>query len=216
MRNLSPVLNVLMASVVCASFPVAAQIQQAWVAKYNNNGITNGDHQALKVAIDAAGNIYVLGVSANANTNTGYTVVKYAPDGNEVWAARYDSTNYPAASPSGFALDSSHNVVVTGNAATLKYGSTGNLLWTAPYDASAIAVGPAQNAYVTGVGGNFTTMELSPAGSNVWTVTATFDGYANNSQVIAIDSMTNVYVAGSEIYYEDRNLAYVRLGVIKY
>jgi hypothetical protein len=30
-----------------------AQIQQAWVTKYNNNGITNGNHQALKMALDS-------------------------------------------------------------------------------------------------------------------------------------------------------------------
>jgi len=35
------------------------QIQQAWVAKYNN-GITNGNHQALKMALDSSSNIYVL------------------------------------------------------------------------------------------------------------------------------------------------------------
>ncbi len=81
------------------------------------------------MAMDSTGNIYVLGVSANVNTNTGYVVVKYAPSGSQVWAARYDSTNYPAASPTGIALDSSNNVVVTGNAITLKYDSIGNLQW---------------------------------------------------------------------------------------
>src|SRR6202161_3352502 len=73
-----------------AAGPASAQIQQAWVAKYNN-GITNGNHQALKMALDSSGNIYVMGISANADTNTGYVVVKYAPNGNQLWAARYDS-----------------------------------------------------------------------------------------------------------------------------
>jgi hypothetical protein len=96
-------------------FTVAAQIQQAWVAKYNN-GITNGNHQALKMALDPSGNIYVLGVSQNANTNTGYVTIKYAPNGNQLWAARYDSANFPSATPAGFAVDNLGNVVVTGNA----------------------------------------------------------------------------------------------------
>jgi hypothetical protein len=195
--------------------PASAQIQQAWVAKYDN-GITNGNHQALKMALDNAGNIYALGVSANANTNTGYVAVKYAPNGNQMWAARYDSTNYPAASPAGFALDSSNNVVVTGNAVTLKYDVNGNLLWTAPYNGTAIAVDPGENVYITGVSGNFTTMKLNPAGSNLWAETATFEGYANLSEGIAIDSMTNVYVAGSEKDYNYRGFAYVRFAMIKY
>ena len=57
---------------ILATVSMSAQIQQAWVAKYNN-GIPNGNHQALKKwHWIPSGNIYVLGVSANANTNTGY------------------------------------------------------------------------------------------------------------------------------------------------
>src|ERR1039458_4994215 len=52
------------------------QIQQAWVAKYNN-GITNGTHQAVKMALDTNGNIYVTGFSQNTNGNLGYATVKY-------------------------------------------------------------------------------------------------------------------------------------------
>jgi hypothetical protein len=44
-----------------------AQIQQAWVAHYNN-GITNGTNQAVKMVLDPAGNIYVTGFSQNANS----------------------------------------------------------------------------------------------------------------------------------------------------
>jgi hypothetical protein len=150
-----------------ASVPAFAQIQQAWVAKYNNNGITNGNHQGLKMALDSTGNIYVLGVSANANTNTGYAVVKYAPNGNQLWSARYDSTNFPAASPAGFVVDRSNNVIVTGSALTVKYNANGDLFWTAPYNGTAIAVDSGQNVYITGVGDNFTTMKLNPAGGNL-------------------------------------------------
>src|SRR5580658_6922719 len=106
-----------------------AQIQQAWVAKYNN-GILNGTNQAVKMVLDSSGNIYVTGLSQNTNTNLGYVTIKYAPNGNETWATRFDSTNYPTATPSGFALDSNHNVVVTGSALTVKYDTNGNQLWT--------------------------------------------------------------------------------------
>src|SRR3984957_12700611 len=76
------------------------QIQQAWVAHYNN-GITNGTNQAVKMALDSAGNIYATGFSQNANTHLGYVTIKYAPNGKQLWAARYDDTNYPNATPSG-------------------------------------------------------------------------------------------------------------------
>jgi hypothetical protein len=168
------------------------------VAKYNNNGITNGNHQALKMALDSTGNIYVLGLSANSNTNTGYVVVKYAPNGNQVWAARYDSANFPNASPVGFALDSSNNVVVTGNAVTVKYDADGKQLWMASYNARAIAVDTAQNICLTGVSSNFTTTKLSPSGENLWTTTWTYEGLPNVAEAIALDSSNNVYVAGAE------------------
>jgi hypothetical protein len=188
---------ILILSVFAICLSCSAQIQQAWVARYDN-GIANGNHQGLKMALDSTGNIYVLGVSANANTNTGYVVVKYEPSGNQVWAARYDSTNYPAASPTGFVLDSSNAVIVTGSAVTVKYDASANLLWTVPDSGQAVAVDTAQNIYLTGVSGNFTTSKLSSFGRNLWTTTWTYDGQANKAQAIAIDSSNSVYVAGSE------------------
>ena len=38
---------------VLTPFPARAQIQQAWVARYNN-GIANGTNQATKMALDSA------------------------------------------------------------------------------------------------------------------------------------------------------------------
>jgi hypothetical protein len=195
-------------------FTVAAQIQQAWVAKYNN-GITNGNHQALKMALDPSGNIYVLGVSQNANTNTGYVTIKYALNGNQLWAARYDSTNFPSATPAGFAVDSLGNVVVTGNAVTLKYDMNGNQLWSATNNAQAVAIDSGQNVYLTGVSSNFTTMKLNPAGSNLWTATWIYYGLSNLSQVIAVDTSSNVYVAGRESLPLDQYI-WVDVGILKY
>jgi hypothetical protein len=76
-----------------------AQIQQAWVAHYNN-GITNGTHQAVKIGLDTIGNIYVAGFSQNTNGNLGYVTIKYAPNGRQLWATCYDSANFPSATPS--------------------------------------------------------------------------------------------------------------------
>jgi len=192
----------------------STQVQQAWVAKYNN-GITNGNHQALKVALDSSGSIYVLGVSQYANTNTGYVTVKYAPNGSQVWADRYDSTNYPFATPIGFTLDNSNSVIITGNAVTAKYDANGNQSWIVPYNAQAVAVDAGRNVYITGVSSNFTTMRLSPEGSNVWSTT--WPGYAqpNTSQVIAVDSSSNVYVAGKDTH-PDTPFNYSNVGILKY
>jgi hypothetical protein len=182
------------------------QIQQAWVAKYNN-GISNGNHQALKATLDSSGNIYVLGVSQNANTNTGYVTLKYSPNGVQMWAARMDTTNFSNASPTAFALDSSNDVVVTGTSGTVKYNAQGNLLWTAPYNGSSVAVDgsgniitdTSANAVSTATTNNFTTVKLSPAGSNLWSATFNGQGYPNIAQRIITDAVGNAYVSGSEI-----------------
>jgi hypothetical protein len=205
-------MGLLIALIITWSSLVSAQIQQAWVAKYNNS-ITNGNHQALKMALDPTGNIYVLGVSANDNTNIGYVVVKYAPNGNQIWSARYDSTNFPTATPTGFALDSSNAVVVTGNAVTAKYDASGNQLWTLPYSANGIGMDLGQNAYITGTSNAFTTIKLNPQGSNVWT--RTFGESQDISEAIAIDSSSNVFIAGKEIT-QSRDAIAANVATVKY
>jgi hypothetical protein len=174
-----------------------AQIQPAWVAHYNN-GITNGTNQAVKMALDAAGNIYVTGLSQNANTNLGYVTIKYAPNGTRLWASRYDSTNYPTATPSGLVLDNSNNIIVTGTALTVKYDPNGNQLWTAPYAGTALAVDTNANVYVTGYSTNYNTVKLTPTGSNLWQTTYVDVG-PTLSQVILVDSNGNVYISGSDV-----------------
>src|SRR5580658_823200 len=192
-----------------------AQIQQAWVARYNN-GITNGTNQAVKMALDTAGNIYVTGFSQNTNTNLGYVTIKYAPNGNELWVARYDDTNYPTATPSAFALDNSNNVVVTGSALTIKYDTNGNQLWTAPYDGSALAIDPGGDPLVTGMASNFSTVKLSPVGSNLWQTTYIEPLGPVCSQVVLVDSNSNVYVAGSDTYNCYSGGCYEQLLMVKY
>jgi len=181
------------------TFPARAQMQQAWVARYNN-GILNGTNQAVKIALDSIGNIYVLGFSQNTNTNLGYVTLKYAPNGNQMWASRYDSTNFSSATASGFALDPSNNVVVTGNALTLKYDPNGNQLWTAPYDGTSVAMDAGGNSIVTGFASTFDTAKLAPNGTNLWSNSYIEPNGPVVSQAVVVDSSGNSYVAGSDTY----------------
>jgi hypothetical protein len=197
------------------TFHACAQIQQAWVAHYNN-GITNGTNQAVKMALDAVGNIYVTGVSQNTNTNLGYVTIKYAPGGGQLWATRYDSTNYPLATPSALALDSSNNVFVTGTALTIKYDTNGNQLWTVPYAGSGVAVDGNGNAVVTGISSSFGTVKLNPNGSNLWNATYPSPNGPSLSQQVLIGSDGSVYVVGSYIYSCDQSPCYAEMLAIKY
>ena len=176
------------------------QIQQAWVSRYNN-GIANGTHQALKMALDPAGNIYVTGFSQNTNSQLGYATIKYAPNGNQVWASRYDSTNYPTATPAGFVLDGSNNVVVTGSALTVKYDSNGNQLWTAPYSGTSLAVDTNGNVGITGFGTTLDTVKVSPSGSNLWLQTFPGSCAAAVGQTVTADTVGDFYVTGSYPFF---------------
>jgi hypothetical protein len=181
-------------------FSARAQIQQAWVARYNN-GITNGTNQAVKMVLDTVGNIYVTGFSENTNGNLGYVTIKYAPSGNQLWVARFDSTNFPMATPSALVLDNSNNVIITGNALTVKYDTNGNQVWTAPYPGAALAVDTNGNVAVTGYGTSFNTVKISPAGSNLWEQTYDSDYGPGMGQAILADANGNYYVAGSYAFF---------------
>jgi len=165
--------------------------------------------------LDNAGNIYVTGFSQNTNTNLGYVTVKYAPNGTQLWAARYDSTNYPSAMPAAIILDNSNNVIVTGNALTVKYDTNGNEPWSSPYAGSALALDSDANVYLTGIAQDFMSVKLNAQGSNVWTESYTDVG-PTISQVIVVDNGNNVYVSGSDTYYCFQGGCYEQLLIEKY
>ena len=136
--------------------------RQAWVRAYT--GIF--DDEAVAIAVDRSGNVYVTGFSSIPDYS-GYVTIKYNARGQEVWTATYagpNSINFATA----IAVDNSGNVYVTGESgtfdsgnddyATIKYDSAGEEQWVARYDgpatgndgATAIAVDDSGDVYVTG------------------------------------------------------------------
>jgi len=196
-------------------FSAISQIQQASAVHYNN-GILNGTNQAVKMALDSAGNIYILGFSQNANSNLGYVTIKYAPNGSQLWSTRYDSTNYPSAAPTSFALDLSNNVILTGSALTIKYDSNGNQLWTAPYSGAGLTVDTNGNVGITGFGTSFDTVKLSPSGSNLWLRSSPASCGAAVGQAIIADLNGDFYVAGSYPFTCEPEVVDYELLIIKY
>jgi len=199
MRDKTPnqaLLFLIFAALLASS--ARAQIQPAWIARYNNN-LPSGQHQALKMALGSDGNIYVCGFSANTNGGTGYATLKFAPNGQQLWAARLDPPGASNAAPTGFAMDASGQPAVTGNAGALKYDNNGNQLWLAPYSGSAIGSDASGNSFVTGFGTTFNTAKLSPSGTNLWTATYQDIG-PTIGQAVAVGPDDDVYVGGSDVY----------------
>lgn len=83
-----------------------------WVARYN--GPANGEDEAIAIAVDKPGNVYVAGTSASVNDANDYATVKYSPVGVEQWVARYRG---PAGSndfAADIGIDIESNIYVAG------------------------------------------------------------------------------------------------------
>jgi hypothetical protein len=190
--------------------------QQQWVARFNGPGNTND--QAVALALDAAGNVYVTGSSGEGSPNlSDYVTVKYDPSGAEMWVARYsDWYDYVAA----ITVDAASNVYVTGRSyhpgtyydyATVKYDANGAQKWAARYhgtggsddEARAVKVDAAGNVYVTGesvgpgTGGDYATIKYSASGAVQWVRRYDGPGSATDAAVaLALDDSGHVYVTG--------------------
>jgi uncharacterized delta-60 repeat protein len=194
------------------------QGKEEWIARYKGTG--NNWDEAIAIAVDALGNVYVTGSSRNLNSGFDYVIVKYSLQGKEEWTARYSCPGNDWDQVEAIAVDDSGNVYVTGSIrnqdsnsdyVTVKYSPRGQEQWTARYKgtgnswdvARAIAVDAGGNAYVTGSSMNqnsnhdYATVKYSPQGQEQWAIH--YNGSGNDIDIagaIALDAKGNVYVAG--------------------
>jgi hypothetical protein len=137
---------------------------------------------ASGVAVDGSGNTYVTGSLSNQATSSDYVTIKYDPNGNPLWVARYITSGNDQSNAVG--LDGDSNVYVTGSVSgsgydygTISYDTNGNQLWTAFYNgppgnaddrAYDLAVDGAGTVYVTGssdgsgTGSDYATIKYVP------------------------------------------------------
>ena len=204
--------------------------QQLWVNRYNGPREHN---EPVALAVDNFGNVYVTGQSEGSNGYPDYATVKYDPEGNQLWVARYKGADKSYDYPKDMALDNAGNVYVTGESgifgsngsdyATVKYNSEGHQLWVARYNgpmdrtdrAKSIVVDPDGNCYVTGgsdiTGGGrvletyryFATIKYNPQGQEIWV--ARYEG--GEARDIAMDSRGNIYVVGGSVIVKYNNEA---------
>jgi hypothetical protein len=91
----------------------------AWVRRYSGPG--HYFDYASSVAVDHSGNVYVTGyIHADADYSD-YATIKYYPNGDIGWVARYNGTDNGDDRAFAVAVGDSENVYVTGKSVTIKY-----------------------------------------------------------------------------------------------
>jgi len=190
---------------------------QQWVARYNGPG--NDTDRAEAISVDCSGNSYVTGYSEGVGTSLDFATVKYNPDGDQQWVARYSSPGNSDDEALAIAVDAAGNIYVTGdssgdsavyNYTTVKYNSEGEQQWVACYYgpesyslACDIVLDAANNVYVTGnssgvdTANDYATVKYNSQGVEQWV--ARYDGPWNgddDAHGLVVDPDGNVFVTG--------------------
>ncbi|OGC79770.1 MAG: hypothetical protein A2145_05740 [candidate division Zixibacteria bacterium RBG_16_40_9] len=203
-----------------ATSSLFAQGDTAWVRHYNGAG--NGQDEAVAMALDDTGNVYVTGYTWNG-TSLDFTTIKYDSSGNILWARHYNGPFSVDDQAVDLELDQNGYLYVTGNsqgvttdAATIKYAPNGDPVWVRRYNGPSkaeesitdLAVDLNGNVYITGSREDSLSLEVtninlliikySPSGALLWNKiydrgTTSID-FGNS---MAVDDSGNVYVTGS-------------------
>ena len=205
-----------------ATIKYASSGTEIWVARYD--GPNHYSDEAVELAIDNSGNVYVTGRShdsAPAANEFDFLTVKYDSSGAEQWARRYNGPSDLYDGATAIVVDHESNVYVTGPSddsithydyVTIKYDSMGVEQWIARYIGPGnagdwptdIAMDNACNIYVTGISDlsgvdvNCVTVKYSPSGIEQWV--AIYDGPYGGIDIAAalvVDDFNNVYLTGS-------------------
>ena len=208
-----------------------AQVQQSWANRFTAGLGAAG----IDLALDGAGNVYVLAESSEPTAGSDFVTIKYGADGSQTWLAKYGGPNNDF--PQALAVDSAGNVYVTGASygsesgsdfATVKYNPAGQQLWAKTFNRTgngsdfpvAIAVDASGNVYVTGdtIGlqtrYDYSTVKYDSNGNQLWV--ATYNGAGNDDDYaigLAVDGAGNVYVTGFSVTASgDTDYATVKYG----
>ncbi|MGQ9678360.1 MAG: SBBP repeat-containing protein [bacterium] len=184
---------------------------------------TGSREEAVAIACDSAGNVFVAGWFRTSGVDTNWVTIRYLADGTESWVSTYDSAGGPDKAVA-LVPDEADGVYVTGYSfngvnrdyVTIHYLANGTRDWVARYNGvgngndlpTRIVRDREGSVYVTGYswGGpiakyDYLTIKYSSAGETIWT--RRYDGTATDSIIksdyalgLTVDDSSNVYVTG--------------------
>lgn len=191
-----------------------------WSAVYN--GAADFTDHPYAIAIDDSFNVYVTGQATGINTGYDYATVKYNPAGVQQWVAIYHHNDNYGDRAYDIAVDSFHNVYVTGasqdtilgNVLTVKYDINGTPVWKKRYNGNISGGGSFikcfnnEFIYVGGTVGapgwsDYLCIKYDSSGNDLWTSTYNAQdtilfNSADTPRDMKIDKAGNVYLTGTQ------------------
>lgn len=191
-----------------------------WAKRYD--GAAKNDDYPTAIAVDATGNVIVVGNSRGKTSGYDWVVIKYDTNGNRLWVQVQDGGTSNDDYAACIALDSNNNLLVGGNLylkdpsytsmAVIKYDTNGNKKWQKTvhgsgnysYDtANSIAVDGNNNVVITGrtYSSDNTydcaTIKFDADGNRLWGQRYDSQKRYDEGKTVLVDSSGNVFVAGT-------------------
>lgn len=206
----------------CTTIKYNSAGSQLWVARYKGSCTYSGT-SGKALAVDGNSSVYVVARDCGPS-GAALSTIKYDNNGNEIWAARYDSPGAGLSSKAVIQVDGLGNVYVGGGTGTgayfdfatfdfvtVKYDSNGNERWARRYNGPAddfdsvqdLAVDGTGSVYVTGASvglgtdSDFATIKYDAGGNELWVSRYNGAGNGSDSSVfLTIDGGGEVRVVG--------------------
>jgi|GEM_PF-5465158 len=184
-----------------------------WAAIYESYDLYPGHN--LPLSVDNSGNIYVARLRSTRELGDRFFLLKYNPDGEELWSREYYSSVKHGLKVDNILTDKNRNVYVVGSAGSLfkavKYNPDGDLLWeTTTVDSSfyileavASTLDNSNNLYITGSAfdeqyeNDIITKKYNAEGVEQWSESYVQTHSKSGVPIdLGMDAIGNVYIGG--------------------